>query len=87
MKKGKINFTDVLGKDGKKYDEWLNKQPEGYYLTYRENFYSDEFDYSIQRYDSFASEPVLLAKNIRAITRLIDSEIARENKHKSVMER
>lgn len=75
MKKGRIKFRDILGKSGIKYDEWLDKQPEGYYLTYKQNFYSDIYDFSIEREGCGASEPVLLATKINVITRLIDNEI------------
>lgn len=78
MKKGRIKFRDIFGKSGIKYDEWLDKQPEGYYLTYKQNFYSDEYDFSIEREGFVASEPVLLATKINVITKLIDNEMKKE---------
>lgn len=58
-----------------KYDMWLNNQIAGYYLTYKQNFYSDEYDFSIEQEGSGASEPVILAKRIDVITRLIDKDL------------
>lgn len=89
MKIEKITFADILGKYGEKYDIWLQKQPENYYLTYKQNFYSDEYDFSIEREGCGASEPILIAKNIKVITRVIDSELSREKqmKMKTIMER
>ena len=80
MKTGKIKFEDILGNKGKIYDKWLEKQVEGYYLTYKQNFYSDQFDFSIEREGCGASEPVFLAKSIDEITNIIDKEIKIEER-------
>lgn len=76
MKEGRISFTDILGEQGMKYDMWLNNQIAGYYLTYKQNFYSDVYDFSIEQEGCGASEPVILAKRIDVITRLIDQDLA-----------
>lgn len=80
MKTVKIKFEDILGNKGKIYDKWLEKQVEGYYLTYKQNFYSDQFDFSIEREGCGASEPVFLAKSIDEITNIIDKEIKIEER-------
>ena len=87
MKIGKVMFQDILGIDGKKYDRWLNKQEEGYYLTYKSNTYKDAFDYSIERIDSPSSQPVILARNIKQITNLIDKFILEEKEKNKSYER
>lgn len=74
MKIGKIKFEDILGDKGKVYDDWLDKQIEGYYLTYKQNIYSDKFDFSIER-ENCISEPIFLAKTIEEITNKIDEQL------------
>lgn len=83
---GKIKFQDILGSDGKKYDRWLNRQEEGYYLTYKSNMYKDAFDYSIEKIGCPSSQPIILARNIKQITNLIDRFIL-EDRKKDIMER
>lgn len=80
MKTGKIKFEDILGDKGKIYDRWLDKHLEDYYLTYKQNFYSDEFDFSIEREGCGASEPIFLAKTIDEIINKIDKEIRIEER-------
>lgn len=80
MKTGKIKFEDILGNKGKIYDIWLDKHLEDYYLTYKQNFYSNEFDFSIEREGCGASEPIFLAKTIEEITNKIDKEIKIEKR-------
>ena len=83
MKKGKIKFEDILGEKGKRYDNWINNQIEGYYLTYKSNFYKDEFDFAIERKDCGASEPLFLTNDIEDIIKQIDYNIKKQkNKNK-----
>ena len=82
MKKGRVKFRDFLGKEGINYDNWIDNHPAGYYLTYKQNFYADEYDFAIQREGCSFSEPIYLTNNIRTITKAIDEEIRRQNKLK-----
>lgn len=79
MKKGIIKFKDVLGEKGIKYDNWLDKQPEGFYLAYKQNFYADKYDFSIERFGYGASSSFVLANDINVIVKMIDKEIERDN--------
>ena len=81
MRKGRINFEDVLGVSGKKYDKWLEQQNLNYYLTYKSNLYADEFDYSIER-EGCCSEPEFLTNDIKQITSIIDGFIKNKLKIK-----